>query len=81
MVRRKHPKKLNELQRARFLEEARALWSCLNELSSGVEYGSDDHKALNRLHAALLQSVVEVTGEPASWTQIAAGSSWPECRS
>ncbi len=77
-MRRRRPKQLSELNRARLLEQSRLYCQMLNELSSSVSAVSEDCAAISGLNAAVLRTIEAVTGDMAPWVLPMTAASYPD---
>ncbi|NGO56094.1 hypothetical protein [Allomesorhizobium camelthorni] len=51
----------------RFLADAEAIHGIIIGYSGGLRVGCDHCRAMQRLHDALLQAIIDVTGREAPW--------------
>jgi hypothetical protein len=63
-----HRKKPNRIILTdRFIEDAEAIHNIIIGYSGGLRVSCDHYRAMCRLHDALLQAIIEVTGREAPW--------------
>jgi hypothetical protein len=63
-----HRKKPNRIAHTeRFLADAEAIHSIIIGDSGGLRVSCDHYRAMQRLHEALLQAIIDVTGNEAPW--------------
>lgn len=77
-MRSKRPKQLSELNRARLLEQSRVYCRMLNDLTASVSPVSGDYLAISNLNAAVLETIMAVTGEMAPWVRPVTAASYPD---
>jgi hypothetical protein len=75
---RTKPKHIIDIDR--FLADAEAIHSIIIGYSGGLRVSCDHYRSVQRLHDALLQAIVEITGKDAPWIYRSSSAPRPTVR-